>query len=65
MAGGSVDGSVDDALGCLSSGVTCGSFVPPTKWSNFGSAMTWSINWDASNGYAFLDTVGAYLKGMS
>ena len=56
---------VDNALDCLSAGTNCGTFVPPTKWSNFGSAMTWSINWDASNGYSFLDTVGAHLKGMS
>lgn len=55
---------VTAALGCLSAGTNCGSFVPPTKWSNFGSAMTWSINWDASNGYSFLNTVGGYLKTM-
>ena len=55
---------VNNALSCLSAGTNCGSFVPPTKWSNFGSAMTWSINWDASNGYSFLNTVGGYLKTM-
>jgi chitinase len=55
---------VNNALSCLSAGTNCGSFVPPTKWSNFGSAMTWSINWDAANGYAFLNTVGGYLKTM-
>ncbi|HEV2637270.1 MAG TPA: glycosyl hydrolase family 18 protein [Actinocrinis sp.] len=55
---------IDNALSCLSAGTNCGSYVPPTKWSNFGSAMTWSINWDASNGYAFLNTVGGYLKTM-
>jgi chitinase len=55
---------VNAALACLSAGTSCGSYVPPTKWSNFGSAMTWSINWDASNGYAFLNTVGGYLKTM-
>jgi len=26
--------------------------------------MTWSINWDASNGYAFADTVAPYLSTL-
>ena len=56
---------VDNALDCLASGTNCGSFVPTTKWPAIGGAMTWSINWDASNGYAFLDTVGAHLAAMS
>jgi chitinase len=55
---------VDNALDCLASGTSCGSFVPPAKWPGVGGAMTWSINWDASNGYAFLDTVGAHLAAM-
>jgi chitinase len=55
---------VDDALDCLGSRTDCGSFVPPQSWPGIGGAMTWSINWDASNGYAFLDTVGAYLAAM-
>jgi chitinase len=55
---------VDNALDCLASGTNCGSFVPPAKWPGVGGAMTWSINWDASNGYAFLDTVGAHLAAM-
>ncbi|WP_051450602.1 chitinase [Actinospica robiniae] len=56
---------VDNALDCLAAGTNCGSFVPPSKWPGIGGAMTWSINWDASNGYAFLDTVGAHLASMS
>ena len=55
---------VDNALDCLASGSNCGSFVPPAKWPGVGGAMTWSINWDASNGYAFLNTVGAHLAAM-
>jgi chitinase len=27
-------------------------------------AMTWSINWDASNGYAFANTVGPHLDTL-
>ncbi len=55
---------VDNALDCLNSGTNCGSYVPPQSWPGIGGAMTWSINWDASNGYAFLDTVGAHLAAM-
>ena len=57
--------TVNAALDCLATGANCGSFVPPSKWPGIGGAMTWSINWDASNGYAFLNTVGPYLSSMS
>jgi len=26
--------------------------------------MTWSINWDASNGYNFANTVSPYLRSL-
>jgi chitinase len=26
--------------------------------------MTWSINWDASNGYSFADTAAPYLATL-
>jgi chitinase len=55
---------VDNALDCLAKGTSCGSFVPSAKWPSIGGAMDWSINWDASNGYSFLDTVGAHLAAM-
>lgn len=55
---------LDSALGCLAVGTGCGSFVLPTTWPAIGGAMTWSINWDASNGYAFLHGVGPYLASL-
>ncbi|HEY2793511.1 MAG TPA: glycosyl hydrolase family 18 protein [Micromonosporaceae bacterium] len=55
---------VDNALDCLAAGTSCGSFVPPSKWPTIRGAMTWSINWDASNGYAFANTVHAHLASM-
>jgi chitinase len=62
---GYVDPSVvNSALGCLATGASCGSFVPPSSWPGIGGAMTWSINWDASNGYNFADTVGPYLQSL-
>jgi chitinase len=55
---------VDDALDCLASGANCGSFVPPQTWPGIRGVMTWSINWDAANGYNFADTVSPYLSTL-
>jgi chitinase len=55
---------VTAALGCLAKGTGCGSFVPPSTWPGIGGAMDWSINWDASNGYSFENTVGPYLSSL-
>lgn len=45
------------ALDCLEAGTNCGSFSPDTPYGPIGGVMTWSINWDATNGYAFADTI--------
>jgi chitinase len=55
---------VNDALDCLAAGQNCGSFVPPTTWPGIRGVMTWDINWDASNGYNFADTVAPYLATL-
>ena len=55
---------VDDALDCLATGANCGSFLPPTTYPTIRGAMTWSINWDASNTYNFANTVGPYLNTL-
>lgn len=49
------------ALACLERGAQCGSFHPPTTWPGIRGAMAWSINWDASNGYSWVDTVAPAL----
>lgn len=54
---------VNAALDCLATGSNCGSFVPPSHWSIRG-AMTWSVNWDASNGSSFANTVGPHLSSL-
>jgi chitinase len=54
---------VNNGLDCLASGTSCGKFVPSTKWSIRG-AMTWSINWDASNNYDFANTVHAHFASL-
>jgi chitinase len=62
---GYVDPSVvNDALDCLAAKQNCGSFVPPTTWPGIRGVMTWSINWDAANGYNFADTVAPHLAAL-
>ena len=61
-AGTSAPSLVNDALDCLAAQANCGSFVPPTAYPGIRGVMTWSINWDASNGYNFADTVAPYLE---
>jgi chitinase len=55
---------VDDALDCLATGSSCGTFVPPSTYPSIRGVMTWSINWDAANGYNFADTVAPYLSSL-
>ncbi|WP_084468567.1 glycosyl hydrolase family 18 protein [Nocardiopsis trehalosi] len=49
------------ALDCLESGVNCGAFRPAEPYGPIGGVMTWSINWDATNGYRFAADIGARL----
>src|SRR5579883_2555154 len=63
--GGVVDPSVvNAALYCLATGNNCGTFKPPTTWPGIRGAMTWSINWDASNGNNFSGTVRPHLNTL-
>lgn len=39
-------------------------FTPPTSYPSIRGAMTWSINWDASNGYNFANTVAPHLASL-
>jgi chitinase len=55
---------VNDALDCLAARANCGSFVPAAAYPGIRGVMTWSINWDASNGYNFADTVAPYLAAL-
>jgi chitinase len=55
---------VNDALDCLAARANCGSFVPSTAYPGIRGVMTWSINWDASNGYNFANTVAPYLATL-
>ncbi|HEY2577367.1 MAG TPA: glycoside hydrolase family 18 protein [Streptosporangiaceae bacterium] len=55
---------VNSALDCLAAGTSCGSFKPPSTYPSIRGAMTWSINWDASNGYNFANTVAPHLSTL-
>jgi chitinase len=55
---------VNNALDCLAARANCGSFVPSSAYPGIRGAMTWSINWDASNGYNFANTVAPYLATL-
>jgi len=52
---------VNNALDCIARGTNCGSFHPSTTYPSIRGAMDWSINWDASNGYNFANTVSPHL----
>src|SRR5215831_4955944 len=56
--------NVNAALDCLARGTSCGSFKPTGTFPSIRGAMTWSINWDASNGNAFSGTVHPHLATL-
>ncbi|MBT2386483.1 carbohydrate binding domain-containing protein [Streptomyces sp. ISL-11] len=55
---------VDNALDCLAKGTGCGSFKPAKTYPGIRGAMTWSTNWDASNGNAWSNGVGPHVHGL-
>ncbi len=55
---------VNNALSCLAQRRNCGAFTPTAAAPGIRGAMTWSINWDAANGYNFANTVGPYLDTL-
>lgn len=56
---------VNDALDCLTKGTGCGNYKPSTPWPSLRGAMTWSTNWDASNGNQFATQVGGHVHSLS
>ncbi|GAB2623087.1 glycoside hydrolase family 18 protein [Streptomyces capparidis] len=55
---------VTAALDCLTRGTGCGSFKPPRTYPSLRGAMTWSTNWDQSNGNAFSSVVGPHVHAL-
>lgn len=56
--------TVNNALDCLTRGTNCGSFHPDQTWPGLRGAMTWSTNWDASNGNDFSNNVGSHVHSL-
>ncbi|MFI5609541.1 chitinase [Amycolatopsis sp. NPDC051903] len=56
--------NVVSALNCLARGTGCAGFKPSATYPAIRGAMTWSINWDATAGYAFANTVGGGLANL-
>lgn len=55
---------VNAALDCLTRGTHRGSFRPPRTYPGLRGAMTWSVNWDVTNGTTFAQTVGPHLDTL-
>ncbi|MEU8814342.1 glycosyl hydrolase family 18 protein [Actinoplanes sp. NPDC048796] len=55
---------VNNALDCLARGTNCGTFKPPATYPGIRGAMTWSINWDVTNGNGFANTVKPHLATL-
>lgn len=56
--------SVNAALDCITVLRSCGSVRPAVAHPTFRGVMTWSINWDRHDGYAFSRPVGAHLRAL-
>ncbi|SCK14340.1 Chitinase [Streptomyces sp. WMMB 714] len=57
-------GVVTAAIDCLAKGENCGSFKPSQTYPGLRGAMTWSTNWDASNGNSWSGTVGPHVDAL-
>ncbi|GAB3158555.1 hypothetical protein GCM10027290_61950 [Micromonospora sonneratiae] len=55
---------VNQALDCLARATNCGTFRPPNTYPGIRGAMTWSVNWDVSNGNNFARTVKPHLATL-
>jgi chitinase len=55
---------VNNALDCLATATNCGSFRPPHTYPGIRGAMTWSVNWDVTNGNGFARTVKPHLATL-
>jgi chitinase len=51
---------VNKALDCLTRKTNCGSYATHGTWPALRGLMTWSINWDRFNQYAFSKNFDAY-----
>ncbi|MEV6298394.1 glycosyl hydrolase family 18 protein [Actinoplanes sp. NPDC051861] len=55
---------VNAALDCLARATNCGTFRPPATYPGIRGAMTWSINWDVTNGNGWANTIDPHLATL-
>jgi chitinase len=55
---------VNNALDCLTRLTNCGTFKPAKSYPDLRGAMTWSTNWDATAGNAWINTVGPHVHAL-
>lgn len=46
---------IKKAMTCLQTRKQCQSYIPTQTYPTLGGYMTWDINWDAKNKYAFVN----------
>ena len=56
--------TIKTALNSMVNGTSSGGFTPPRKYPTFRGVMTWSINWDATNNYAWAKAMDAAVDEM-
>ena len=55
---------ISTAVKSLVNGTSSGSFTAPKAYPTFRGVMTWSINWDATNGYAWAKTMDTLMDSL-
>ena len=56
---------LEDAILALVNGSSAGSFKVPKAYPTLRGAMTWSINWDATNGYAWAKAMSDLMDDLN
>lgn len=56
---------LEDAILALVNGTSAGSFKVPKAYPTLRGAMTWSINWDATNGYAWAKAMSDLMDDLN
>ena len=55
---------ISTAVTSLVNGTSSGSFTAPKAYSTFRGVMTWSINWDATNDYAWAKSMDSLMDSL-
>ena len=55
---------ISKAVTSLVNGTSSGSFTAPKAYPTFRGVMTWSINWDATNNYAWAKSMDSLMDSL-